>query len=98
MATPDTKSVRAKFRVGSFESRLYQKQIDPKAGWGAENIEAVEMRTIVLSPVGPDGSDENRAFWSASPSGEIKLGTINQAAWGRFQLGKDYYVDFSPAD
>jgi hypothetical protein len=58
----------------------------------------VEMQTIVLSPVyDPTPGSENHAFWQASPSGEIRLGTINPQAWQQFRLGKSYYVDFSEA-
>ena len=39
----------------------------------------VEVQTIVLFPV-TGGTDENKAFWQATPSGEIKLGTVNAAA------------------
>lgn len=56
-----------------------------------------EIQTIVLSPVS-DGSDENRRFFEASPTGEIKLGTVNEAAARQFELGKAYYVDFTPAE
>lgn len=56
-----------------------------------------EIQTIVMNPV-CDGSEENKLFFEASPSGEIKLGTVNEAAARQFELGKAYYVDFSPAE
>lgn len=91
-------SVRAKFKVQRIESQLYRKQRDPKGGYGDGNIIDVEMRTVVLSPVYSDDPDsENRKFWDASPAGEIKLGTINPAAWEQFELGGEYYIDFTLA-
>jgi hypothetical protein len=39
-----------------------------------------------------------RSSGRQSPSGEIKLGTINPAAWEAFELGREYYIDFTPAD
>lgn len=84
--------VRAKFKVQKFESTLYQKR-------GEDGVyRDIEMRTIVLSPVfsKEDGS-ENKKFWDATPSGEIRLGTINQSAWESFVLGSEYYVDFTKA-
>lgn len=57
-----------------------------------------EIQTIVLSPVISDGNEENKKFFEATPTGEIKLGTVNEAAARQFELGKSYFVDFSPAE
>jgi hypothetical protein len=92
-------SVRAKFKVDKVESTLQQRKKNPSGGWDAENMEAVEMRTVVLSPVYANGDPEheNTKFWNATPAGEIRLGTINPEAWSAFELGKEVYVDFTPA-
>jgi hypothetical protein len=92
--------VRAKFKVAEFKSHLQDKLIDPKGGYGAENVEKVEIRTIVLNPVYGNGDPEheNTKFWNASPSGRIELGTVNPAAWQAFELGCEYYVEFTKAD
>lgn len=89
--------VRAKFKVGLIESTLTMKNVR-KDEKGADVYENVEMRTIVMSPVysAVPGS-ENKKFWDASPAGEIRLGTVNPGAWRQFELGKEYYVDFTPA-
>ncbi len=57
------------------------------------------MRTVVLQPVyaNNDPQHENSRFWDATPTGEIRLGTINPAAWEAFELNREYYVDFTPA-
>lgn len=62
--------------------------------------ESVEMRTLNLTPVGPgsDATEEDKLFWSSSPTGSLQLGVVNQAAWEHFELGKKYYLDFSPAE
>lgn len=59
-----------------------------------------EMRSLKFSPVyaNNDPNHENSKFWNATPTGSIELGTINPAAWQQFELGKQYYVDFSLAD
>lgn len=78
-------TVRAKFKVAKIESSLNGYQ---------------EMRTIVLVPVygaTDDPTHENAAFWTYTPSGEIRLGTINPEAWQQFDLGASYYIDFTPA-
>lgn len=88
--------VRAKFKVVRIEASQTQRRIDPTRGFEVVNMEMLEMRTIVMIPV-YGGSEENRKFWDASPSGEVRLGTINPEAWAAFSLGGEYYVDFTPA-
>jgi hypothetical protein len=44
-----------------------------------------------------NGSPENQAFFKATPGGTISFYTVNKAAADRFEHGKEYYVDFSPA-
>jgi hypothetical protein len=52
---------------------------------------------IKLSPVS-GGSEENKQFWQYTPSGEITLNVSNPAALEKFEVGKEYYVDFTPAE
>lgn len=56
-----------------------------------------ELTTVKLSPVYGD-SPENKEFFRYTPSGRVELGTINKAAADGFELGKAYYVDFTPAE
>lgn len=91
-------TVRAKFKVQKVEQSLTMKSTG-KDEHGRQTHESCELRTIVLQPVySSDPSHENAAFWAASPSGEIRLGTINQAAWEAFELGAEYYIDFTKAE
>lgn len=39
------------------------------------------------------GSEENKAFWKWTPSGSITLNAIRDDL---FEVGKEYYVDFTP--
>lgn len=89
-------TVRAKFKVMKIESSQTRRQKDPKGTWSQENTFDAEFRTIILLPVS-GGSEENRMFWDAPPSGEIRLGTVNPEAWQAFVLGGEYYVDFVAA-
>lgn len=52
---------------------------------------------VQLLPV-VSGSSENEKFYKLTPGGEISLSTINQSAFDAFEEGKEYYVDFTPAD
>lgn len=76
-------SVRAKFKVQNIERSL-------------EYNSKKELQTINLNPV-TDGSPENKEFYAYTPSGSIKLATVNAEAAAMFELGKEYYVDFTPA-
>ena len=89
-------TVRAKMKVERIESTQSRVKIDPKGDWAEKNLQTVEIRTVVLSPVGCN-SPENEKFWAATPTGEIKLGMLNPEAWEPFQLGKEFYVDFNEA-
>ena len=87
--------VRAKFRLNSYTTTMYGMSVP---GTNPVRIENKELRTLEFSPVySDDPNSENRKFWTASPQGSIKLGTVNPEAWEKFELGKDYYIDFTPA-
>lgn len=77
-------SVRAKFRLNSYET---------SKAWSSGK----ELRTLKFTPV-IDGSAENKEFYAYTPSGNIELGTVNPSAWEKFELGKEYYIDFSPVE
>lgn len=77
-------TVRAKFKVQAIE-RTQSYNSDK------------EIQTIKMLPV-TSGSEENKTFYAFTPSGEIKLGTINVDAANKFELGKEYYVDFTVAE
>lgn len=55
-----------------------------------------ESKNIRLEAV-IDGSDENKSFFRWTPSGQITIGCVNEAANRQFEPGKEYYVDFTPA-
>jgi hypothetical protein len=44
------------------------------------------------------GSEENEQFWKYTPAGEIHMHIDNEQARDRFEEGKQYYVDFTPAE
>jgi hypothetical protein len=52
---------------------------------------------IQLYPV-MDGSEENKDFFKYTPGGHIDLQVMNPLAVEQFEAGKEYYVDFTPAD
>ncbi len=77
--------VRAKFKVISIKQTLN----------GQEPVSVIE-----LSPVYGNGDPEheNTKFFKWTPSGSINLGCVNKTTADKFELGKEYYVDFTKAD
>lgn len=75
--------VRAKFFV---------KSINHMHTGGTEQI-----AEIAMSPVFSD-SDENRSWSKYTPSGELKMMITNPDAVSQFELGRSYFLDFTPAD
>lgn len=55
-------------------------------------------RLIAMKPVySQDPTHENKAFWDATPNGELTMTINNPTAAEFFRPGEEYYIDFSPA-
>jgi hypothetical protein len=52
---------------------------------------------LSFSPV-VDGSPENKEFFKYTPGGQVIFHVLNRNASEKFEQGKQYYVDFSPAE
>lgn len=52
------------------------------------------LYTAVFNVVTGD-SDENKTFFKYTPSGRLEIGTYTE---DRFDVGKEYFVDLTPAD
>jgi hypothetical protein len=87
--------VRAKFRCI---------EVGKKYSHTGEDGKDVFHTNVRLLPVfcnkrgGYDPPEENKAFYAATPSGEIVLSVVSEAAGSQFDPGKSYYVDFTPAE
>ena len=44
------------------------------------------------------GSEENKEFFKYSPSGTVTFGGTNISAAEQFEVGKEYYHDFTPTE
>jgi hypothetical protein len=87
--------VRAKFRCSTItlmQTYLYDKD-------AGQSVPA-PARSIVLEPVYGQGdpAHENTKFWQATPSGRIEMSIVNATAAECFEVGKEYFVDFTPAE
>lgn len=94
-------AVRAKFRVLSKEERVVsghpdydQVAVEVKMMPVFAGSEAVEHEGVryALNAV-----EENRIFGAATPAGSIAMLIKNRAAAEKFEIGRAYYVDFTPA-
>ncbi|MHC5615126.1 MAG: hypothetical protein ACYTXA_30145 [Nostoc sp.] len=52
--------------------------------------------SVNLIPV-LSGSEENKSFWQATPSGKLDMYINNPNAAEFFKAGVEYYIDFTPA-
>lgn len=93
-------SVKAKFKFVRYESSAHKKKIDEKGPWVPENLEKQELRTLVFQTVYGNGdpNHENTKFFNATPTGELKMGVVNQEVWKFFDLDEEYILTFDKAD
>lgn len=75
-------SVRTKFKC---------KEVSNSSPNTDENGKTIKLEAVI------DGSDENKEFFRWTPGGEISFSCVNAAASEQFEVGKEYYVDLTPA-
>lgn len=92
MSTIEKVVARVKFL--RYETTGYRSKIDTKGPWVPENLTIKEQRTVIFQPVYADNA-ENKKFFESTPSGEIKLGIVNQEVWSFFELDTEYDVTFT---
>jgi hypothetical protein len=62
-----------------------------------ENCETLTFFAVGKSEVyPPDGYDENNTFSRWTPSAELKMTITNPNLLDKFELGQEFYVDFTP--
>ncbi len=44
-----------------------------------------------------EGSEENKTFYAYTPGGSLELNCLNEPAAKFFEVGKEYYLDFTEA-
>jgi len=61
--------------------------------------EAKRGEHVRLEAYASGGDDDPNKSWSeATPSGRVEMFISNPGAWGKFEQGKNYYVDFRLAE
>lgn len=61
-------------------------------------VEMVGQKTFFFNPVCDDNTEENKKFSKHTPSGLFEMTVTNTAVLDQFEIGKEYYVDFTPAE
>lgn len=80
--------VRLKFRVSKKSESMGYVYRDGKNS--TERVGSVELYPV------SDGSEENKQFYAATPSGRIEFATINQAALDSLPLNAECYITIEP--
>lgn len=80
--------VRAKFKVTKVE----------KSDWGGSHGEVSQIELFPVGGAAGGESEENKAFYAATPGGYITLSVVRAGAAAAFEEGAEYYVDFTRAD
>jgi hypothetical protein len=62
------------------------------------NLKGGKMLEEVIGIRAKFRCEEKSETDAATPSGQIELQVVNPEAAKRFEVGKTYYVDFSPAE
>lgn len=60
-------------------------------------VDSNDGATIAISPV-YSGSDENKKFFSATPGGNVTLYCTNPDVAKYFEVGFEYYIDFTKSE
>lgn len=56
------------------------------------------MAILTFAPVYDNGDGSNKDWSKWTPQGKLEMTVTNPDAVAAFELGKSYYLDFSPAD
>jgi len=85
-------TIRAKFKLVAMRSYIAEMyNYETKTSSPAK---FVDLEWRVVNPNRDNPTDENKQYWSSTPTGDIKFATVNQAAVDDVELGKEYYVTF----
>ena len=93
-------AVRAKFRLYRYEVTQVTEHPELIEETGQPDLSKpvkTELRSLHFVPV-YSGSEENDAFFAATPSGSVVLGLVRPDVWQQFELEHAYYLDFTAAE
>ena len=82
-------NVRAKFQCNSVT-------LAPSARKDSNNTWVTVLSKTWRFDAVTSGSEENKRFFDSTPGGKVELFCVNPEV--EFELGKEYYLDFSSVD
>mgnify|MGYP000571989624 CR=1 FL=1 len=62
---------------------------------GGENL---TFSAVCADEFGQDGEDENNTYARYTPAADLKITIQNPNLFGTFEVGQEFYVDFTPAN
>lgn len=80
--------IRCKFRCNSIKETLMGVQNPETKAYESKTIYSAEMLVVT------GDSEENKKFFLWTPSGKLEVGLHQDKV---FEVGKEYYVDITPA-
>lgn len=82
--------VRAKFFVANIQD----------SGYDGKEAKTISLYGVFTSQDGREGNatEENLIFGKWTPGAEIRMTIVNPDAFNQFELHKEFYVDFTPAE
>ena len=87
-------TVRCKFYV----TQKLETPVWTKDGYTEKQTQVKLSAVYASTNEGVNGVTENHIFGKNTPSAELTMSIMNQAAADGFETGKSYYVDFTPAE
>lgn len=82
-------TMRAKMRVAS---------VVDQEGDNGKTGERLTFNAVAANGYPEDGSDENNNYAKWTPQAEVKMLIQNPALFGKFEIGAEFYVDFTKAE
>ena len=82
-------TIRAKFKLAEVTTRLSMKQNPHTQVWDSIPLNSYKFYVVT------GDNEENKKFFASTPSGTIELGIPNPDV--KFEIGKEYFVDFVEA-
>ncbi len=68
-----------------------------RAKFKVDKVTEVENGSQIALHAVTTGSPENESFYSLTPGGSIQLSIVSPDTAANFEVGKEYYVDFTLA-
>ncbi len=87
--------VRCKMKLNTVTMRLGQKATYDAGGKHVGYEDRLLYDASFSAVYSSNKDDENKKFSDATPSGKFEVATVVQMPW---EIGKDYYIDVSPAE